>query len=223
MSSDMVEVLVVVTLWVLCGLVVAVVMGRLGHSRAKWLALGIALGPLSAVLATSVHGDTGDREGGARRLRAGTSGGGPVDVVIGVDDPVHAQDAVRVVTTMLGPRLGRLTLVAVEELDVGAGDESRTRVQARERLDRAAQGVTATRPELLVLTGPPAAALVRHARGEGADLIVVRSRSGGRPVLGSVTQKLLSQASIPVLVLGPGTAGAGGTAGGEPSAASDLR
>lgn len=54
-----------------------------------------------------------------------------------------------------------------------------------------------------VLEGPPADAILRVATARGCDLIVVGSRGHGGVatlLLGSVSQKVLSHADVPVLV-----------------------
>lgn len=76
-------------------------------------------------------------------------------------------------------------------------------VDAKGVLERAAQTVAPNRPRTFMLSGVPADEIVGCAHKNGADLIVMGShgRSGlQRFLLGSVTEAVLRQSHIPVLV-----------------------
>jgi nucleotide-binding universal stress UspA family protein len=67
----------------------------------------------------------------------------------------------------------------------------------------AAQSAGLTADTLMVESGQPHEAIVAAAKSKGADLILMGShgRSGTNTfLLGSVTQKVLSHANVPVLV-----------------------
>jgi nucleotide-binding universal stress UspA family protein len=101
-------------------------------------------------------------------------------------------------------------LVSSQELDAAQAREdeaelARWAASAERALGRAVR----TR----VLAGDAAAVLVRHAREEGCDLLVLGTHGrGGLPrlVLGSVAERVVRQAPCPVLVVHDGAALAAG-------------
>ena len=199
------EILVLIVVWVLCGAGTAIVMARRGHSLLKWVPIGIALGPTAIAFALGVRADTVPERQSRRRLRRGEPGRGPVRVVVGLDGSAASEEALRTVTNLLGPRLGRLTLATVCDLDAGVGSGTPTSVEARTRLEQASATVSPVRPDLVVLSGPPAAVLAEFAREEAADLVVIGARGAGlsRRLIGSVARTLASEARPPVLIVGP--------------------
>lgn len=203
--STVIVVLVLSVAWVAIGLAVSVVMGRRGHFHASWLVLGVVLGPLSVPLAVA----TAQREEAAtpRLLGVGIAGPGPVDVVVGVDGSAESSTALGTVVTLLGERLGRLTLAAVLDFDTAASElEWYERKQAVADLARDADEVTAAtgrRPETELLAGQPAEALQRFATDGGFELLAVGCRGQGlsKRILGSVAAQLASGAAVPVLIV----------------------
>jgi nucleotide-binding universal stress UspA family protein len=197
------------------GFVLAVVMGRLGHSAFAWGLLGLVLGPIALVVALlSVRNG---RPSWSRLVAGGYPGSGPVDVLIGIDGSRDGAAAATAALDLLGDRVGRLALVAVTAIDDSvAGREEQARLQAelerqaqalqiaqrgRAQSGRAEQTVT---PALVMRSGQPAAVLDQMAVEDGYGLVVVGARGAGLTtvLLGSVATRLAARASVPVLVVG---------------------
>ncbi len=186
--------------WLVIGLVLAVVMGRRGHSGFAWLVLGSVMGPIGVVMAF----DAGRHEEaiGATTLAGdtGVAGNGPVDVLIGYDGTPRSATAIDAVVALLGPRLGRLTVASV----VAYGDVGRPRELAEEGLRRLA----ADRPDqtlvLELLHGHPSVALGAFAAAGNYALIAVGTRGKGmsKAVLGSAASELARESTVPVLLVG---------------------
>jgi nucleotide-binding universal stress UspA family protein len=201
--------------FVCIGFVLAIVMGRLGHSPFAWGLLGLLLGPIALLLAlVEVRSE---RPWWSRLVASGDPGSGPVDVLVGIDGSPESAAATTAALELLGGRVGRLTLVAVTEVDDSvAGREERARL--RDELERQAEAVrvwlqerdvpaqakqTVT-PELQLMSGPPARTLDTIAAEDGYGLLVVGARGAGMSsvLLGSVATRLSARASVPVLVIG---------------------
>jgi hypothetical protein len=120
-----------------------------------------------------------------------------VDVLVGIDGSRESAAASTAALELLGDRVGRLTLVAVTEVDDSvAGHQERARL--REELERQAEAVRAwlrerdvpaqaqkkVVPELQLMSGPPARTLDTIAAEDGYGLLVDRAgRVGnGQPV-----------------------------------------
>ncbi len=203
--------------WVGAGLLVALVMGRHGHDPFAWWLLGTVLGPLVVPLVISAERHRAER---ARLVRAGEPGRGPVDVLVGIDGSPEAAAALATVLDLLGPRLGRLALATVTDLDASV-EHDRLQAQACLQLQRQAETVRAWLstqprgpgqdgpriPELLLLAGRPADALQRLAVESGYDLLVVGTRGAGlsKVLLGSTATVLAAHAKVPVLLAGGGS------------------
>lgn len=197
------------------GFVLAIVMGRLGHSPFAWGLLGLVLGPIALLLAlVEVRNE---RPWWTRLVASGVPGSGPVDLLVGIDGSPESAATTTAALELLGDRVGRLTLVAVTEVDDSvAGREERARL--REELERQAEAVRAwlqerdvpaqaqqkVVPELQLMSGPPARTLDTIAAEDGYGLLVVGARGAGMSsvLLGSVATKLAARASVPVLVIG---------------------
>jgi nucleotide-binding universal stress UspA family protein len=205
--------LILAAVWVGVGLLLALVMGRHGHDPFAWWLLGTLLGPLALPLAISAQRR---RRGQAWLVRSGRPGQGPVDVLVGLDGSGEATAALAAALELLGPRLGRLTLVTVLELDASV-EHDRAQAQARaglERRGRLVQLRLATGqhgpddgrrvPQLVLAAGHPAQVLSRLAAEGGYDLLVVGSRGAGpsKVLLGSTATSLAAHAKVPVLVAG---------------------
>jgi nucleotide-binding universal stress UspA family protein len=105
--------------------------------------------------------------------------------------PVTAEDA----------HVARYPIYRDQEIASAEADARRSVAQAEAMLRE--KGVTA-RSEVLI--GQPAEQIIDYAKDHSADLIVICShgRSGlGRWVFGSVTEKVLRGATVPVLVIRP--------------------
>lgn len=197
------------------GFVLAVVMGRLGHSAFAWGLLGVVLGPIALVVALlSVRSR---HPSWSRLVAGGYPGSGPVDVLIGIDGSRDSAAAATAALDLLGDRVGRLALVAVTAIDDSvAGREEQARLQAE--LERQAQALQiaqrgraqsgraeqTVKPALVMRSGQPAAVLDQMAVEDGYGLVVVGARGAGLAtvLLGSVATRLAARASVPVLVVG---------------------
>jgi nucleotide-binding universal stress UspA family protein len=150
-------------------------------------------------------------------VASGDPGVGPVDVLVGIDGSPESAAATTAALELLGSRVGRLTLVAVTDLDDSyAGREERLRLQGV--LEQQAEAVRAwlgerdgpveakqtVVPELKLMAGRPATTLDTIAADDGYDLLVVGARGAGLSsvLLGSVASRLAARASVPVLVVG---------------------
>jgi nucleotide-binding universal stress UspA family protein len=197
------------------GFVLAIVMGRLGHSAFAWGLLGLVLGPIALLLALwSVRNG---RPSWSRLVAGGYPGSGPIDVLIGIDGSRASAAAATAALDLLGDRVGRLALAAVTAIDDSvAGREQQARLQAelerqaqalqiaqrgRAQSGRAEQTVT---PALVIRSGQPAAVLDQMVVEDGYGLVVVGARGAGLTtvLLGSVATRLAARASVPVLVVG---------------------
>jgi nucleotide-binding universal stress UspA family protein len=200
--------------FVCIGFVLAIVMGRLGHSPFAWGLLGLVLGPIALLLALVA---ARDEPSPARLVASGVPGAGPVDVLVGIDGSPESAAATTAALELLGGRVGRLTLVAVAEVDDSvAGRQERVRLQGelerqaeavrawQQKLHRTVKAVRPVIPELVLRSGQPAATLDRIAAEDGYGLLVVGARGAGLSsvLLGSVATRLAARASVPVLVIG---------------------
>ena len=184
--------LLLLATFVCIGLVLAVVMARLGHSSFTWGVLGLVLGPIALLLALSSVRN--GRPSWSRLLAGGDPGSGPVDVLIGIDGSPESAAAAAAALELLGDRAGRLALVAVTAIDDSLGGrEEQARLQAE--LERQAQALQTAqgggrqsgrpgqtvKPALVMRSGQPAAVLDQMALEDGYGLVVVGARGAGRP------------------------------------------
>jgi nucleotide-binding universal stress UspA family protein len=199
--------------WVGVGLLLALVMGRYGHDPYAWWLLGTFLGPLAFPLAVAAERRRAER---AWLVRSGRPGPGPIDVLGGLDGSAEAAAGLAAVLELLGPRLGRLTLATVIDLDASV-EHDRAMARARAELERRGRLVQLRLsthqhgpdngrrvPALALATGHPAQVLPRLAAEGGYDLLVVGSRGAGpsRVLLGGTATTLAAQAKVPVLLAG---------------------
>jgi nucleotide-binding universal stress UspA family protein len=200
--------------FVCIGFVLAVVMGRLGHSPFAWGLLGLVLGPIALLLALVA---ARDKRAPSQLVASGVAGSGPVDVLVGIDGSPESAAAATAALDLLGGRVGRLTLMAVTDIDdsvAGSGEQARlcrvldgqahsVRAWLREHHPSVDTEPTVI-PELVLRSGQPAATLDRMAAEDGYGLLVVGARGAGlsRVLLGSVATRLAARANVPVLVIG---------------------
>jgi nucleotide-binding universal stress UspA family protein len=196
------------------GFVLAIVMGRLGHSPFAWGVLGLLLGPIALLLALVA---ARDERSSSWLVAGGIPGSGPVDVLVGIDGSPESAAATAAALDLLGGRVGRLTLVAVAEIDdsvAGRQEQARLRGELERQAEavgvwlrehhRPVQAEHTVIPELVLRSGQPAAILDRIAAEDGYGLLVVGARGAGLSsvLLGSVATRLAARASVPVLVIG---------------------
>jgi nucleotide-binding universal stress UspA family protein len=121
-------------------------------------------------------------------------------ILCAVDD---SEVAGRVLDTARGLARGLgADLVAVHA--VGGGDQDADRVVASVRTRLSGTGVA---PDVRLVEGPPAQAIMQTADREGAELLVVGSRGRGAlrsAALGSVSRELASRAPCPVVIVPSG-------------------
>ena len=186
--------------WIVLGAATAVLMVRRGHDVATWVGLAFVLGPVAPLIAIRSIGD--ERRAPRLVLSPGTDGHGFVDIVAGIDGSAEALAALQAAVDLHGENIGRLVLATVVPFD-SEHDPGR-----RLALVSAAQIVAMLQSTTIELQGEPATALEMFAADEGLDMIVVGARGRGRSTspLGSVTTRLASRSSVPVLV-GPARSG----------------
>ncbi|WP_165989714.1 universal stress protein [Streptomyces sp. YIM 98790] len=187
--------LILVSVWVLSGLVGTALMLRQGHQHPLWFLWGVLLGPLAAPVLLERAEDT-SRLVSAPRRGSPRSG---LTVIVGVDGTSSSRHTAEAVRDLLGPRAGRLILTKVVDFDTagndgGSGDHL---ARAEQTLLAYAREVAELDPVVEVVAGRPADALLDLARNENADLIVV-----GPPhhMFGGTCRSLVLHSPIPVLV-----------------------
>jgi nucleotide-binding universal stress UspA family protein len=200
--SSTVLLLIVFMSFVAIGVAASVFMGRRGHNPFAWLMLGAILGPLVIpVIAVAINEE---RMHQRRKVVGGTSAGGAIDVLVGIDGSREAEAALHAASTLFWPLIGRLTLATVEDFDT-AGSRTPLDFERRavETLERVASSVEAQRPSAVILTGRPADALMRYAADEGYEVIAIgrRGRGANKAVMGSTASRLTTGADVPVLVV----------------------
>ena len=184
--------------WIVTGVATAVVMARRGHDAVLWMVIGIVLGPVAAIMSILAARD--DRSAPVRIVASGLRGRGELDVLVGIDGSAQSDAAVLDVLRLFGHHLRRLTLATVVDYDV-AENETVVAEFGRRMRERAARLAPHLAPELVVLPGAPADALVRYATEHDFDFVAVGARSEEpKGVLGSVASRLASASAVPVLI-----------------------
>ncbi len=194
--------LILLVVWVTIGVIASIFMGRRGHNPFAWLVFGAILGPL--VIPVGAVAIREERMLQRRELASGTSAGGTVDVLVGIDGSPESQAALRAATRLFGPVIGRLALATVEDFDsAGSRTPLETERRAAQSLEQAAASIETQRPSAVILTGRPADALMRYAAEQGYELIVIgrRGRGANKAVMGSTASRLAHGADVPVLVV----------------------
>ena len=201
--SDSVLLAVVLGVWLLTGLVLAVVLGRRGHDPFGWLVLGTLMGPVAIFLALdSVEHDEQDRVE-VVAVPAGHSGG-DIDVLVGVDGSAGSKAAVGVAERLFGDRMDRLTFVNVVPHDSGHIDDRK----ARSKLLEATRAAPPEGIGLEVAHGRPATAMQQLALRDHYDVIVIGTSAEDRVhALGDAAVDLARDSAVPVLLVPPNQAG----------------
>lgn len=160
--------------WFSCGLVVATVLARRGHSFRHVGALGFVLGPLLIGFAFST---LRSRERYARPVvmrQPRPLGGTQRALLVVLGDREHVEDAARVLRSfadrLLAVDVGVMVTFddADEELEDGAAPP-----EAIDTLADAADRLGEFGPGLVLLPGRPVDAVVRYIESENADIVVV--------------------------------------------------
>ena len=189
---------VVAVSWLTVGLTLSLFMGRRGHDPFSWLVLGTLFGPLGAIFAAEARAQERPRE--VELVTPGEPGGpGPIDVLVGMDGSPESRAALDAATALLGPRLGRLTLATAIPYDAGV-ERYRT---ARAALEEQGETVPGG-PQLELLHGRAADALLERAVEGGYDLLVIGTRGSGgsHAILGSTAVDVAQSSKVPVLLMG---------------------
>lgn len=155
---------------------------------------------------------TGARPMAVSRPTAGTGTARRVSTLLLATDLGEASESATEHAIALAAQLqARLLVVTVMDARPHLGPRPRP-VEERERVSEAVQVVAArgrragAATSFLVWDGDPADSIIAAADAEGADLIVVGShRRGtlGRAILGSVSDRVVREATCPVLVVPP--------------------
>lgn len=186
--------------WVCSGLLTAYLLRRRGHEFVPAAVLGLVFGPLFIPLAVDA---VRHRERAVRpvHLSPGAPGGGPVDVLVGLDGAADSVALARAAVQLLGPRIGRLTLArAVEFESAERNDWFDAKGEAALELELTSVLLPGYVPSTVLLPGDPRKALVAHASAEGYDVIVVVASRKWRRICGGHAAGR-NRPSIPVLVV----------------------
>lgn len=147
-------------------------------------------------------------------LTPGRARRGPVDLLLGFDGSSSAMDAAVIAIGLFGPRVRRVTLATVLDVDTAAPHADSLlypvpwpeEEAARDGLAEAVAsleadfGITAAS---VILAGAPADALERYAVEEGYEVLVIGCRGKGlsKLVLGSCASTLACKATVPVMLV----------------------
>lgn len=178
--------------WLASAVLVCIFMARRGHDGFAWFIVGLFLGPLAIPPALAVRWRSMGKAAVTEGAPADT---GLVDVLVGYDASPESRAAMRAAQTMLGSRLGRLTIVTVVPIDAAPA------IQRAALTSLAEAGVDHSATTKL-LQGRPAEALEAYANEAGYELVVVGMRGSGlSKVLGSVARELSHSTGVPVLLV----------------------
>ena len=189
-----------VAAWVLSGLVAGFVMRRLGHDFFVWFVIGSVIGPL--VFPMAIQRARIARSTGPEHIPYSPSRG-RLDVVVGLDGSEESLTALQLAIDMLGDTASSVTVATVLEYEARtapAGEE--VRAEAAELLAEATSHLDHPALSTQILYGPPDRALSEFAVHNGKELIVVgaRGRGSAEALFGSVTENLVGDSAVPVLV-----------------------
>lgn len=210
MPASAVTAIVVFAVWVLCGVVAAVVMSRSGRPSGLWYVITVLLGPLSLPIALDMSRER-PVEVVERVTLVAPGGGSPqstaagtVRVLVGIDGSAEAQQAFSHAVDLLGGRICALVLVHVLDYDSAVMDGDEATRRGHQILERAlaSVGTDVVDPTIEVAVGRPADALIDLVHRESADLLVLGQRGHGmsRSVFGSVSNEAARRSPCPVLV-----------------------
>ena len=201
--SDSVLLAVVLGVWLLTGLVLAVVLGRRGKDPLGWLVLGALMGPVAIFLALdAVEHDEQDVVDVVAPPRGHSHG--QVDVLVGFDGSAGSKAAVSEAERLFGDRVDRLTLVKVVPFDIGQIDDR----EARSKLLEAARASEGGGIGLEVAHGRPATAMQHLAESDHYDVLVIGTSTDDRVhALGDAAVDLARESSVPVLLVPPNQTG----------------
>jgi nucleotide-binding universal stress UspA family protein len=117
----------------------------------------------------------------------------------------HARRALKIAAGLAGRR-GKLVVLSVVNEYANAPFQKKVLERGRRALERAVPAKLPNRPsiELRVEAGDPARRIIQAARGADSIVMCTRGRSGlSRLVIGSVAEKVVRHAPVPVLSFRP--------------------
>jgi len=192
--------LAALVVWLAIGLTASVVMGRRGHGAFGWLLIGTVLGPLAIPIAVRAIREEHPSQG--RVIRAGSPGGGSIDLLVGLDGSEASERALRRSLELVGDRVGQLTLATVLGHE-GPASNWFDEADAVSAIEGIAAALPGHEPEIVVLRGRAADALVSYADERGIELVVVGRRGHGatKSLLGSTAHRLAQREGVPVLIV----------------------
>jgi nucleotide-binding universal stress UspA family protein len=184
--------------WATIGAVLGLAMGRRGHDPYTWVLLGMFFGPIALVLA--LYAERTLPRGGPEVLARPAQGPGPVDVLVGFDGSADSRAAADAAVDLLGPRIGRFTVVRV----VPFGCTSELRHLAHAGLAEEGTRLQPRDVGLGIVEGKPHQALTDLAAAAGYEVIAIGTRGAGlsRELLGSTAVGLARHSKLPVLLVG---------------------
>jgi nucleotide-binding universal stress UspA family protein len=194
--------LIIGAAWVAIGVVASIAMGRRGHNPFAWLVMGAILGPL--VIPVASVSVAQERTGRPDEVIGGSPGEGDVDILVGIDGSPASEAALDVTLKLFSTRIGRLTLVYVEDFDSARSHSPLdAKKVAMASLEKMASAAGTHEPGAVILAGRPADALMRYGIEEGYGLIAIgrRGRGATKALLGSTAQRLSQGAELPVLIV----------------------
>jgi nucleotide-binding universal stress UspA family protein len=138
-----------------------------------------------------------------------------LNILVAVDGSDHAAQALRTAAQLAGEEHARLTLISVVPPTPAAANMSAggaALAQAADLMGDAGKAIRSQVDELpddlsvtsVVIGGHPAAKILQQLREGNHDLLVMGTRGLGRvssALLGSVSQAVLHEADVPVLVV----------------------
>lgn len=187
---------IILTAWIIEAVAVGYAMARRGFDQFAWTAIAIGIGPI--VLPFAFSSNRKPEIPQPTLVHAGGTGDGEVDVLVGIDGSPESAAALRHAQTLLGSRVGRLTLAHVIPIDAGSDAEKDAMKALAEAASKNAKDATQ-----LVLRGRPVDALRNYADRLGYELLAVGTRGHGetRSLIGSVATGLARGTGVPVLLV----------------------
>jgi nucleotide-binding universal stress UspA family protein len=200
----------VAVVWLVVGAAVGLLEARHGHWRHSWVVSAI-LGPFALALAIERRQLTPPSP---TVLTTGRARRGPVDLLLGFDGSTSSMEAAALAIGLFGPRLRRVTLATVLDVDTAAPHADSTlypepwpeEQAARHDLDTAVSSLEADlgiKAGSVILAGAPADALERYAIDEGYEVLVIGCRGKGlsKLLLGSCASTLACKTKVPVMLI----------------------
>jgi nucleotide-binding universal stress UspA family protein len=188
-------VLTVLVVWLSIGLGIWLVLGRRGHDGFTWFLIGTLAGPVGILVA--VDAAQHDESSAPISQLTGHPHAGTVDVLVGADGSRAARAALEAAIALLGPSLGRVTLLRAVPFDAGVDADRR----AAHAVETEAARYTDLEPGVEVRGGHPATVLASAARDGDYDLVVIGSRGSGPHPFGSTARELATSSPVPVLLV----------------------